>query len=197
MPYKLKNLKITSTHLVDQGANPEAFVCLFKRKDDSFSSNKLNPITSINKSGLSPDQLLSFQNMEAIHKAQKEEISELKKSLEIHKLTAFALKYEILGKNPDELALKLFHMKEGGGTVFHDYVSLLDECLTLIEENSFFTEKGSDNSGSPDTLDRLGAAARKIAKSSDLNTPDAIVKAWDNNPQLAADYENQYRSSFI
>ncbi len=38
MAYKLKNLKITSTDLVDQGANPEAQVGLLKRKASDFVS---------------------------------------------------------------------------------------------------------------------------------------------------------------
>jgi len=35
MPNKLKDLKITSTDLVNQGANPDAHIQLFKRKDDT------------------------------------------------------------------------------------------------------------------------------------------------------------------
>ena len=34
MSTKLKNLKVTSVDLVDQGANQDAYIRLFKRKDD-------------------------------------------------------------------------------------------------------------------------------------------------------------------
>ena len=35
MATKLKHLKVTNVDFVDEGANPDAFIKLFKRKDDA------------------------------------------------------------------------------------------------------------------------------------------------------------------
>ena len=39
MATKLKNLSVTSVDLVDQGANPDAHICLFKRKEQGIDTD--------------------------------------------------------------------------------------------------------------------------------------------------------------
>ena len=105
------------------------------------------------------------------------------------------MKYEIIGKKPDELAAKLYELKKAGGTVYADYIALLDENVTAVEKGGLFKAIGSDNSGSSDTIGKISAAAGEIAKSTNTGvTPESIVKAWENNPELAAAYEAEYRN---
>lgn len=145
--------------------------------------------------GIHPDVKKALDEFETVKKAQLEEIENLKKSLEIERLTTFAKKYEIIGKNADELAAKLYDLKKAGGTVYADYVALLDENLTAVEKGGLFKAIGSDNSGTTDTVGKITAAAGEIAKSANTGmTPEAVVKAWESNPDLAQAYEAEYRN---
>lgn len=162
------------------------------------------PADDVNKSAAStepapaemhPDVKKALDEFEAVKKANLAEIEELKKNLEMERLTAVAKKYEIIGKKPDELAAKLYELKKAGGTVYADYIALLDENVTAVEKGGLFKAIGSDNSGSSDTIGKISAAAGEIAKSANTGvTPESIVKAWENNPELAAAYEAEYRN---
>jgi hypothetical protein len=125
--------------------------------------------------------------------AAKTELAEVTKSLEIERLTATAQKYEVIGKKAGELAPKLYELKKAGGTVYGDYVALLDEQVTLIEKSGVFKEIGSNRSGNAETGDKLNLAVAEIQKGNDgISRQEAIVKAFEANPELAAEYENEY-----
>lgn len=301
MAAKLKNLKITSTDLVDQGANPDAYIRLFKRKENEnfineedntlikkifkvFASmfgklsddiefsvkesdniqkdvnvfnqnleqdeNIKNDITKsvilqnnerenqkeetdtmkIDKSKMTPEEqaiLADFEKrygngeqtvpnnnitndtaqppqlhpevkkalseFEEFKKAKNTEIEELRKSLEMEKLTAVAKKYEIIGKKSDELANKLYELKKAGGTVYDDYVALLDENLNTVEKSGLFGEIGKNTSGFAGVVEKIGIAAAEVQKNANgVSNPDAVVKAWEDNPELALEYEREY-----
>ena len=40
MATKLKHLKVTNVDFVDEGANPDAYIKLFKRKDDAKTEDR-------------------------------------------------------------------------------------------------------------------------------------------------------------
>lgn len=174
--------------------------------DDPAPAEPPAPTNDVNKSAapepkpaptpeMHPEVKKALEDMEAVNKARLAEIEDLKKSLEIERLTTFAKKYEIIGKNADELAAKLYELKKAGGTVYADYVALLDENLTAVEKGGLFTAIGSDNSGTTDTVGKITAAAGEIAKSANTGmTPEAVIKAWENNPDLAQAYEAEYRN---
>jgi len=147
-----------------------------------------------------PDVKKALEGFEAIKKAQAAEIAkqtselaELRKSVEIERMTNFAKKYELIGKKSDELAVKLYGLKKAGGTAYDDYVGLLDEHLSTVEKSGLFRELGNNTSGSGDTGDKLKAAASEIAKSGNVKGIDAIIKAFEDNPELAAQYEAEYQ----
>jgi hypothetical protein len=127
------------------------------------------------------------------NKILKAQMEEMQKNLEIKDLTAVAKKYEIIGKKADELAPKLYDLRKAGGTAYDDFVGLLDEQLTLVEKGGIFGEIGSSRSGSPGTGDELGIIAAEIRKSnSGMSVEEAIAKAFEENPELAAKYEHEY-----
>lgn len=301
MAARLKNLKITSTDLVDQGANPDAHIRLFKRKgDESFinegdntlvkrifktivgalgklsediefsskesdniqkdvnkinqnleqNNNITNDITKsvilqdkekenqkeetdtmkIDKSKMTPEEqaiLADFEKrygggeqavpdnnitkdtvqppelhpevkkalseIEEFKKAKNAEIEELKKSLEMEKLTTVAKKYEIIGKKSDELANKLYELKKFGGTIYDDYVALLNENLNMVEKSGLFGEIGKNTSGFAGVTEKIGIAAAEVQKNTNgVSGPNAVVKAWEDNPELALEYEKEY-----
>ncbi len=143
---------------------------------------------------LHPDVAKALSDFQAFTKQQGEEIETLKKSLEIERLTAIAQKYETLGKKAPELAEKLYGLKKAGGTVYDDYVALLDESVAAVAKGGLFGELGSSRQGSAGTEQTLGIKAEELAKSSQggMASTDAIIKAFEENPELAAQYEAEY-----
>ena len=129
-------------------------------------------------------------------KQQAAEIETLKKSLEIKDLTVIAKKYEVIGKNADELAVKLYDLKKAGGTAYEDIIGLLDDQVTLVEKSGMFKEIGSGRAG---TIGAGGAGSAFDAKVAEiqkadpkLTAPEAIAKAFETNPELAEEYEKSY-----
>lgn len=144
---------------------------------------------------LHPEVKKALDEAAEVRKAQDAKIEELTKSLEVANLTTIAKKYEIIGKKADELAPKLYELKKAGGTVYDDYVALLDEQTAMVEKSGMFTELGRNTNGSAGVSDQIGIAAAEITKGAngDVTSADAIIKAFENNPELAAQYENEYR----
>ncbi len=143
---------------------------------------------------LHPDVKKALSEYQELMKRQSAEVEELKKSLEIERLTAVAKKYEVLGKKADELAVKLYDLKKAGGTVYDDYVALLDENVTALTKSGLFGEIGKNTQGSAGTEQTIGIKAAELAKSAEggMTTPEAIIKAFEENPELAAQYEAEY-----
>lgn len=126
--------------------------------------------------------------------AQTAEVEELKKSLETERLLQVAKKYEVLGKKPEELVAKFYDMKKAGGTVYDDYIALLDESVSMIGKSRLFGEIGSNRQGSAGIEETIGIKAAELAKAANGNmtSADAVIKAFEENPELAAQYEEEY-----
>lgn len=201
MPNKLKKLTVTSVDLVDQGANPDSHVRLFKRRESAVVLQELEKRYGGAAEGVPQDDVLhpevqkALEDFQKLTKRQTEEIEALKKSLELQRLTAAARKYEVLGKRADELALKLYELKKAGGTIYDDYVALLDENVTALSQSGLFCELGKNTQGRAGTAETIGIRAAELAKSAGgkMPAPDAIVRAFEENPELAAQYETEYR----
>ena len=142
---------------------------------------------------LHPEVQKALADFQELTKRQSAEVEELKKRLEIERLTAVAQKYEVLGKNAGELAAKLYELKKAGGTVYDDYVALLDENVITLTKSGLFSELGKNTQGSAGTAQSLGIKAAELAKAAGgMSTPEAIIKAFEENPELAAQYEAEY-----
>lgn len=141
---------------------------------------------------------------EKVAKAFQEEMNALRKNMEdlqkkneMDEMKTIAKKYTLLGKSEDELAQTLYDMKKSSEATFKSYVSLLDENLSMVEKSGLFSEIGkSGNGGSfagSSTEEKIEKAAQEIRKSNpDMNYYDSIEKAWEQNPELAAEYEKSY-----
>lgn len=257
MANELKHLLVTSVDLVDQGANPDAHICLFKRREPEIeleTNQETEEISSmeickIDKSKLTPEELdmlaelekkygvpeesgsgddsnkteqpshlegeneenrlekmagkselhpevqKALSDFQELTKRQNAEVEALKKSLEIERLTTFAKRYEVLGKDTSELAGKLYELKKAGGMVYDDYVALLDENVAMLEKSGLFQEIGKNTEGSVGVEEMLHLKAAELAKSTagKLGGPEAMIRAWEDNPDLAAQYEAEYR----
>lgn len=129
----------------------------------------------------------------------RQEIETMKKSFEMKELHEIAKKYTTLGKKEDELADKLYNMKKSSPEAYDSYVALLDEQLDLVNKSGMFEEIGKSGHGAyvagGDTVGKIESIATDIMKSDpEMTRPEAIMKAWEQHPELLADYENKYRN---
>lgn len=126
------------------------------------------------------------------------ETAELKKAHEMKELAAVAKKYEILGKKEEELTKSLYEMKQFGEDVYKTYTDALDGQLALVNKSGLFTEIGkSSNHGytgvaKSEPENKIDAIANEIMKSEDVSYEMAVAKAWEQNPELIAAYDEQY-----
>lgn len=129
-----------------------------------------------------------------------EEVENLKKSLEMKELEAVAKKYEILGKKAEEEAKVLYDLKKSGDANYNAYIAALDGQVELVNKSGIFTEIGKSGGFNYSSVSKSEpeAKADAIAKSYMEKDPDmdyatALAKAWENNPELIAAYENSLR----
>lgn len=125
-------------------------------------------------------------------KKAMDEIAELKKSLELQQLTNVAKKYEPLGKKADELAEIFKGLKAVGGDAYQNYVSLLDEMLSLQESTGLFSEFGKSGPAAPgalresDAFEKARAKAAELRKARpELTQAQAIDAVITEDPELA------------
>jgi hypothetical protein len=132
------------------------------------------------------------------NRALTEKVEALQKSLEIKDLTAMAKKYEIIGKKPEELAATLYDLKKAGDSTYDSFVALLDEQVTIVEKGGLFAELGTSRGGAAGTETEVGVKASEIRKTNTgMTTPETIVKAFEENPELAAQYEADYNNGRV
>lgn len=112
------------------------------------------------------------------------ELDEMKKSYEIKEMESVAKKYEFIGQKPEELADKLYKYKKSGGTIYNDYIALLDEQLAMTKSLGIFDEIGSNRGG--DTVEKhLEQKIQEIMKTdANITYEQAFVKACDENDEL-------------
>lgn len=136
----------------------------------------------------------ALTDMQEAYSKQTKEVEELRKRLEMEQLTQVAKKYEILGKNQTELVQKLYDYRKAGGTIYDDYIALLDQNLDLVNKSHMFSEIGTSRQGDMNSEGMLNAKAAEIAKSTaGISQAEAIARAFEQNPELAAQYEQEYR----
>ena len=121
----------------------------------------------------------------------------LEKSAEMEKLTGVAKKYEALGEDTEELAKTLYGLKKSDNPSNYDaYIKVLDKSLDLVNKSGIFAEIGKSSKGEAagSVEAKIEAAASDIQKSDpSLSRPQALAKAWENHPELVAEYEQEYR----
>lgn len=139
-----------------------------------------------------------------IHPAVKAELERLRKfreQAEEKELTDVAKKYEIIGKKPEELVPVLKNLRATGGTAYADMISILDQTVEAVEKSGVFGEigKSGGNHSPMDLIKRNTEAevkAENIAKSyleknPDMTYQEAVAKAWEDNPDLLDEYDEQ------
>lgn len=133
-----------------------------------------------------------------LHPAVRAELEGLKKfreDAEDRELTEVAKKYAIIGKKEDELVPMFKNLRAAGGTAYNDMIAILDQAVDTVEKSGAFSEIGKSGYGSG----TVGAAEEKaeaiakgyMEKDPSLNYVSAIAKAWEDNPELVEEYEEE------
>ena len=131
-----------------------------------------------------------------LHPAVKAELESLKKfreDAEERELTEVAKRYEIIGKTEAELVSLFKNLRAAGSTAYNDMIAVLDQAVVTVEKSGAFSEIGKSGHGSG----AVGAAEAKVEaiakgymeKDSSLDYASAMAKAWEDNPELMAEYE--------
>lgn len=132
-----------------------------------------------------------------LHPAVQAELEELKKfraSVEEKELTEVAKKYAIIGKKPEELVPLFKSLKAAGGTAYNDMIAVLDQTVETVEKSGAFSEIGKSGHGSNENSAevKVGLIAKKLLEENPtMSLQQAVAKAWEDNPELLAEYDNQ------
>lgn len=132
----------------------------------------------------------------AVRKALQR-VEAMEKSMEMKELSDIAKKYAPLGEKEDELADTLYELKKSSQKSYDSYIALLDKQLDMVEKSGVFAEIGKSGHGGyagGDVESKINSIAKDIMKADpNLNRHEAIAKAWDQNPDLIAEYEREYQ----
>lgn len=209
MVTKLKNLKITSVDLVEQGANPDAHIKLYKSKsgqgEENAEKNTLLDRLLQKLALMAADYLREKETDEEdgekggkkmpgaaqVAKA-KAELALVEKQIQRAKIMEVAKGYAILGKSADSLCDTLLELRERSSHGYEALLDVLDEEKLLIEKSGVFSEIGKrgEKGASADGWGKIIQAADRLQKEDPtLTRASAIQKVCENYPQLVEDYE--------
>ena len=164
-----------------------------------FTPEELQSYEALIAKGMVEDDAVATEDHAEIKKALESalaEMEEFKKTAEMNELKDVAKKYAVLGKKEDELAQTFYTMKKSGADIYENYVAVLDQSLAMVEKGGMFEEIGKSSRGvaGGDAQAKIDTVASEIQKADpSLSRVQAIAKAWEQHPELVAEYENEYR----
>lgn len=132
-----------------------------------------------------------------LHPAVKAELESLKKfreNAEDRELHEVAKRYAIIGKKEEELVPLFKSLRAAGGTAYDDMIAVMDQAVDTVEKSGAFSEIGKSGhvTGSNSAEAKVDTIAKGyIEKDPSLSYTDAIAKAWENNPELMEQYEEE------
>lgn len=120
----------------------------------------------------------------------------IEKNIEMTQFTAIAKKYAPIGEKEQELAEVLYGLSKSDKKAYDSFVAVLDRNLELVNKSNLFTEIGKSGSGGADgsVEAKIETKAAELMKSDpNLNHTEAIAKAWQQSPDLIAEYEAEFK----
>lgn len=109
-----------------------------------------------------------------------------------------AKKYEALGDTA-EIAKALGQARVAGETAYNAYVAAMDKALEVTKNSDsvLFGEVGKSASGGASTaVGKVESIAKSIRdKDPTLTVQQSMAKAFEQNPELEAEYEKEYEGS--
>ena len=162
--------------------------------------NPADPAATVETPVVEKGAPAAAEENEAVKKALGK-VEELEKSYqaliekqEKNAMRDVAKKYAPLGEKPEELAETLYNLKKSGEANYDALIKVLDKNLDLVNKSGLFTEIGKSGHGDVSTAGGAYAKAESIAKGFMKENPgltynEAMVKAWESDPALVAEYE--------
>lgn len=134
-----------------------------------------------------------YKGLHPAVQAELEALKKFKEAAEDRELNQIAEKYAIIGKKKEELVPMFKSLRAAGGTAFDDMIAVLDNAVDVVEKSGAFTEVGKSGHGSVSagqTEEKIETIAKGyMEKDASLDYTSAVAKAWENNPELVAEYE--------
>lgn len=191
---QLTELNIEEVSLVDAGANPQANILLFKRKEVEKMPEEILEVQEKSESDdtSSTGDVKKSADLEQeraeLAKAQ-ETVNSLIATLQEHvekaetaELLKVAKKYEILGHKAEDLAEQLRGLKKFP-EMYESLIKSFDGALAAVEKSRAYEEIGK--SGRDMGVIEIEKVADEIQKQNpEMSRRDAIDKAYRAHPEL-------------
>ncbi len=141
-----------------------------------------------------------FKGLNPVVKAQLESLMKFKEETEAKELKEIAKKYAILGKTEDELMPVLKSTKAASQEAYDQLITTLDGAVAAVEKSGVFGEVGKSGhatqvgkSAAPTTAEaKIDSIAKSyMEKAPEMTYSDALAKAWEDNPDLISQYEQE------
>ncbi len=163
-------------------------------QEESVMKATMQAQENLSGTGLDGGEENVYKNLHPAVRAEIEALKKFKEDVEDRELMSVAKRYEIIGKKPEELVPTLKSLKAAGGTAYNDMIALLDQTVETVEKSGVFSEIGKAGHGETDNAAEV--KIDKIAKGymeadPGLSYTSAIAKAWEENPELMAEYDEQ------
>lgn len=144
---------------------------------------------------IAPEQDNIYKGLHPAVAAEMEELRKFRQATEEKELTQIAKKYAIIGKKEEELVPMLKGLKAAGGTAYNDMIAILDQTLETVEKSGVFSEIGKSGHGglgenSAETK-IIGIAKSYMEKDPTLSYSAAVAKAWEDNPDILGEYDEE------
>ena len=112
-------------------------------------------------------------------------IEKLKKSLELKEFENIAKQYEVIGKNTEELAAKLYDLKKSNEQAYSDYIAMLDEMVEMTQASGIFKEYGSSRAGAGSKKQQAEQRIQELMKSdTSLSYEAAFTRVCEESAEL-------------
>ena len=185
---KLTNLEIDEVSFVDAGANPEAHVTIFKRKEDTQMDEQKVAEATDDVANAKDDVAKSdgFEELTATLQDLTNRLNAHIEKAEDAEFRKIAERYEILGTPAEKLAPMLKAASKSNPQMYETAIKVLDGALSAVEKAGTFEEIGKRGDGlKPDTQTQIQAFATEIQKSQPkLTWRQALDEAFQQHPEL-------------
>ncbi len=139
------------------------------------------PKQNTQQKGLHPEVKKALQEAETA----KKELQELKKSLELKEFEGIAKQYEVIGKNTEELAPKLYELKKSNEQAYDDYIATLNEMVEMTQASDIFKEYGSSRAGTGSQKQQAEQRIQELMKSDTAMTYEqAFTRVCEESAEL-------------
>lgn len=139
-----------------------------------------------------------YKGLPPAAEAEIRALRKFRRDTETKELLELAKRYEFTGKKPEDLAAMLREIKAADRSAYEAVITILNSMMSVAENCGAFSEIGksgysghADAEGSKAELQAASIAREYMKKEPSMSYTDAVARAWENNPDLMASYEDE------